>query len=279
MWNPIKIWKLTKVLWSKGQTDLDLPKDELETGDVIRELITQMELPSNLRLMRHYMSSTAGRDILWGREDKAKKYQLQQVLPVITNEETMSTYAPNTVGGHYGHLIKQWSFEELWAKRFDDHVKGNFGGDDWRLEVRKNVARHVFLCHDFQHILFRYDTTSLGEMAIQVVTYGTTKHSGPRYASWVLALRGCWDYESWEPMRIRKEAMKIVKNVDPALWTMNPLDMIGKDVEEARKEYNIGFPTRFASFVKLHEKDFRICLLYTSPSPRDRTRSRMPSSA
>ena len=24
---------------------------------------------------------------------------------------------------------------------------------------------------------------------------------------------------------------------------------------------------------------FRICLLYTSPSPRDRTRSRMPSSA
>ena len=26
-------------------------------------------------------------------------------------------------------------------------------------------------------------------------------------------------------------------------------------------------------------KDFFICLLYTSPSPRDRTRSRMPSSA
>ena len=26
-------------------------------------------------------------------------------------------------------------------------------------------------------------------------------------------------------------------------------------------------------------EDFRTCLLYTSPSPRDRTRSRMPSSA
>ena len=26
-------------------------------------------------------------------------------------------------------------------------------------------------------------------------------------------------------------------------------------------------------------KNYRICLLYTSPSPRDRTRSRMPSSA
>ena len=29
----------------------------------------------------------------------------------------------------------------------------------------------------------------------------------------------------------------------------------------------------------LDVKDIRICLLYTSPSPRDRTRSRMPSSA
>ena len=29
----------------------------------------------------------------------------------------------------------------------------------------------------------------------------------------------------------------------------------------------------------LHVNDAWICLLYTSPSPRDRTRSRMPSSA
>ena len=30
---------------------------------------------------------------------------------------------------------------------------------------------------------------------------------------------------------------------------------------------------------KYHLWEFDICLLYTSPSPRDRTRSRMPSSA
>ena len=29
----------------------------------------------------------------------------------------------------------------------------------------------------------------------------------------------------------------------------------------------------------LEDKDLKLCLLYTSPSPRDRTRSRMPSSA
>ena len=31
--------------------------------------------------------------------------------------------------------------------------------------------------------------------------------------------------------------------------------------------------------VKVDGEDYIICLLYTSPSPRDRTRSRMPSSA
>ena len=30
---------------------------------------------------------------------------------------------------------------------------------------------------------------------------------------------------------------------------------------------------------KNHKEQLEICLLYTSPSPRDRTRSRMPSSA
>ena len=34
-----------------------------------------------------------------------------------------------------------------------------------------------------------------------------------------------------------------------------------------------------ASFMAHHIGDFNTCLLYTSPSPRDRTRSRMPSSA
>ena len=31
--------------------------------------------------------------------------------------------------------------------------------------------------------------------------------------------------------------------------------------------------------IKFYDELFKICLLYTSPSPRDRTRCRMPSSA
>ena len=51
-----------------------------------------------------------------------------------------------------------------------------------------------------------------------------------------------------------------------------------KGLEEAKstgkkiKEQNIMFDIHFTS-------ELKSCLLYTSPSPRDRTRSRMPSSA
>ena len=39
------------------------------------------------------------------------------------------------------------------------------------------------------------------------------------------------------------------------------------------------FRERIRSFSRTAISDPQICLLYTSPSPRDRTRSRMPSSA
>ena len=48
---------------------------------------------------------------------------------------------------------------------------------------------------------------------------------------------------------------------------------------EIKKQYEIeglGGQRGYTSFGKEHAKG---CLLYTSPSPRDRTRSRMPSSA
>ena len=40
-----------------------------------------------------------------------------------------------------------------------------------------------------------------------------------------------------------------------------------------------GLPISRVQDVFMPERLTRVCLLYTSPSPRDRTRSRMPSSA
>ena len=41
----------------------------------------------------------------------------------------------------------------------------------------------------------------------------------------------------------------------------------------------VGAPTHGLSRLKMYCDRIKNCLLYTSPSPRDRTRSRMPSSA
>ena len=41
----------------------------------------------------------------------------------------------------------------------------------------------------------------------------------------------------------------------------------------------MGYKFQFITLAGIHSMWHGICLLYTSPSPRDRTRSRMPSSA
>ena len=72
-----------------------------------------------------------------------------------------------------------------------------------------------------------------------------------------------------------------------------PGEITKKQIDKMRKEFESDSSARVAqkavtsnnlSSVTLRrdlvqEIDFTFCLLYTSPSPRDRTRSRMPSSA
>ena len=71
---------------------------------------------------------------------------------------------------------------------------------------------------------------------------------------------------------------KIVAGVTPGKGGTNHLDVpVFNSVAEATTEIEIDVsmifvPAKFAA-------DAMNCLLYTSPSPRDRTRSRMPSSA
>ena len=52
----------------------------------------------------------------------------------------------------------------------------------------------------------------------------------------------------------------------------------GPQIDKALKEKGIG-SEKVAGYRVTDLQVFEVCLLYTSPSPRDRTRSRMPSSA
>ena len=56
-------------------------------------------------------------------------------------------------------------------------------------------------------------------------------------------------------------------------------DLSGKKVQFGNNVSKANNKTRRKFNVNLQAVTFKSCLLYTSPSPRDRTRSRMPSSA
>ena len=53
--------------------------------------------------------------------------------------------------------------------------------------------------------------------------------------------------------------------------------MLFKDLKEAAKDPILGLSEEFNNDSNPNKVNF--CLLYTSPSPRDRQKSRMPSSA
>ena len=66
----------------------------------------------------------------------------------------------------------------------------------------------------------------------------------------------------------------------PEQWSMPPyIDKFGNsEIDEAIVAIN-NERARWKNELSGEQYQLRICLLYTSPSPRDRTRSRMPSSA
>ena len=70
-----------------------------------------------------------------------------------------------------------------------------------------------------------------------------------------------------------KENYNIVGFDPRGVGKSTPLDCYSdKDLDKIRQEKKV--PS-----IPLNSQNIMTCLLYTSPSPRDRTRSRMPSSA
>ena len=72
------------------------------------------------------------------------------------------------------------------------------------------------------------------------------------------------------------QALKVSRDVLAAYVAEGPTP---EELKAAKDNLIGGFALRLDSNRKLLDNVANICLLYTSPSPRDRTRSRMPSSA
>ena len=79
-------------------------------------------------------------------------------------------------------------------------------------------------------------------------------------------------------MTSRDSFVKISTQLKNSLRANQILDKV-VDLKELIEEYEIQISQIKRSIKKLEEQMFQICLLYTSPSPRDLSTSRMPSSA
>ena len=65
-----------------------------------------------------------------------------------------------------------------------------------------------------------------------------------------------------------------------SLWTLFVYHAVHPLTENYLQEYYLFSPTAWSpEFWKIHYTMCMLCLLYTSPSPRDKRQSRMPSSA
>ena len=262
MWNLIKIGQITKRIWDQKD-----PKNHYEDtyerlSDVVH-LYGEMLFPFNIITMKKFKKHEKGLQLALGRDRYSKEWQETVLVPEMLNTEYLKSLPANTVGAHYQHLLGQWSFEELYEGRFKEdtqagklkpwvqnfmsrivglkHIDPDINGDI----IRANISRHIFLAHDFWHIIFRYNTDVMGEACIQAVTCSFIKHAAPWYLAHVIALRESYKYRTWQPWKAVRECRKMLKEVDEEFYYLDFKDLLESDVQELRDKYNIQFPKEY----------------------------------
>jgi ubiquinone biosynthesis protein Coq4 len=260
MWNPYKILKHSyKIFDMKEDTGADY---DINVKHLV-ELYSEVLFPSNIFLVRKLRKTQNGRNILDGVGYYSKEWQEDTYVPMLSDKEFLNKLKPNTIGAHYAYLLSRWSLQELYERRFTNDredlakiptfitklmrkiLKDRLNPD----EVRENIARHIFLSHDFWHVLFRYDTSPLGEACVQAITHQYLRLTGPWYLSYLVALRESVKDRSLKPFAIIREAHKLGKAAKQDLYELNYLDALDADIETTRKKYNIGAPVKFMKYM------------------------------
>ena len=179
------------------------------------------------------------------------------------NYEYLKSLPANTVGAHYYHLIKDYGIEKLYNQRFKkeerrenskfDNVYNSFSDD-----IRENASRHLLLSHDIWHVLFRYDTTPMGEAMIQTITARIFNFFPPHltgfFGTWKMARKT----KSKLPWKVWRECLKLSKGVNKELALFSPIEFLEQDIQEVRDRFNIFTPKVYAEYVKTLPKFARM---------------------
>jgi ubiquinone biosynthesis protein COQ4 len=256
MWNLSKIFKTTKYLMStdtKGFGNYDNPDmNGQHRLDHIVNMYREMNIPFGPMMAAANRKTKKGRDILWARGQFAEEYVDEVTVPTLMNFDYLNKLAPNTVGAHYFNLIKNWGIEDLYNQRFK-HEEAN--PERFDQEVRVNLSRHLLLVHDFWHVLFRYDTATMGEAMIQEVTSHLSAFKPPKVVSFFGTWKVARKTKSKLPWEVRKECIELSKKVDKSLFHLGPMELLEMDIQEVRQKYNIGVPVKYKQFVEQFGKE------------------------
>ena len=250
MWNLKKIFKTTKHLMSTDVNGFGGYENADMNGqhrlDHIVNMYREMNVPFGAMMALANNKSRAGRDILWARGKFSIEHMDSVVVPTLMDFDYLKSLAPNTLGAHYYNLIKGWGIEDLYNQRFkhEENIDDTLASD-----VRVNLSRHLLLSHDFWHVLFRYDTATMGEAMIQEVTAHLSKFKPPKLVSFFGTWKMARKLKSDLPWKVRKECIQLAKATDRRLFFQDQISLLERDIAEVRAEYNIGVPVVYKEYV------------------------------
>lgn len=259
-WNLVKMYKSGKHLMTTYGEGNDLePMEEDLTGesriDHVVSLYREMNIPFGPMMMLKNRVSENGRNIIWGRKWNDRDYVESTVIPTLMNYEYLKSLPVNTVGAAYYNLIKDYGIEKLYNQRFKkeekrENSKFNNIYNSFSDDIRENSSRHLLLSHDIWHVLFRYDTTPMGEAMIQTITARIFNFFPPHltgfFGTWKMARKT----KSNLPWKVWRECLKLSKGVSKELALYSPIEFLEQDIQEVRDRFNIFTPKVYAEYVK-----------------------------
>jgi ubiquinone biosynthesis protein Coq4 len=270
MWNLYKIGKsLHHLFTSYGEAGTnglsDFQSDLIgdDRLDHVLVLYREMNIPFGFISTMKMRQRKRSRDIIWGRGFNDRTYVESIVIPTLMDFEYLKRLAPNTVGAHYYNLVKKWGIQDLYNQRFkpEERREGRFVDNIYNSfsdDIRENVSRHNLLSHDIWHVLFRYDTSPLGEGCIQTISRYQAHYWPMHIIGFGAAFKLAIKHRSFGPLKVWSEACRLGKQASRALTENSPVDLLERDIEEVRDEYNIGQAVEYAKWVKQNPGSFRM---------------------
>lgn len=250
--NLFKVLKLIKQV-TKSYTQSDSERYSMEDGngdkrlDYVVALYRELSFPFGLLVLKKHLKHKGGRDVLWARGEFDPEYVENTVLPKLIDSKYLKSLAPNTVGAHFYNLTKDWGLDNLFNQRYKES-EGRFG--DARDEILANITRHNLLSHDLWHVLFRYDTTAMGEAMIQEVSSAIWNFKPSKLTSYLVTKQLAKETKTNLPWKVRKECKELAQAMDHSLLYESPISLLERDIDEVRKQYNIGVPVLYKEFTE-----------------------------